>query len=137
MREMEVAMAMINQADVYHLQRRSGPKEIGAAGLVGCFRGKVNEDETAREAIAREIPEETNLKVSPEKLRDIDGFTVESDHQHEPVKVSVRVFEILLPRGQLVIAKEGELVSWTQEEIMANEALLTPATREFFTRYFA
>jgi 8-oxo-dGTP pyrophosphatase MutT (NUDIX family) len=137
MRELSISMAMINQVDLYHLQRRNGSKAIGAAGLVGCFGGKVEDNESAKEAIARELPEETNLTISLADLRQLESFDVESDHQLEPVRVHVKVFEVLLPYGQKVVAKEGELVSWDTEEIKANEAELTPATKEFFKRYFS
>jgi 8-oxo-dGTP pyrophosphatase MutT (NUDIX family) len=135
-RELDIAMAMINQVDVYHLQRRTGSKAIGAAGLVGCFGGKIEANETAAEAVARELPEETNLSVDPNRLKQIENFDVESDNRNEPVKVHVKVFSVFLPLGQEVIAKEGELVSWTMSEIQANEDKLTPATKEFFRRWF-
>jgi 8-oxo-dGTP pyrophosphatase MutT (NUDIX family) len=137
MREVDIAMALITQIDTYHLQDRTGPKEIGAAGLVGCFGGKIKEGETPLEAIARELPEETNITVSPNDLRPMDEFTVDSDHQNEAVKVNVKVFGLLLPYGLKVHAKEGKLVSWQQEDITANEERLTPATKELFRRYFS
>jgi 8-oxo-dGTP pyrophosphatase MutT (NUDIX family) len=136
MREVNIAMALITQLGTYHLQRRTGPKEIGAAGLVGCFGGKIDDGESAKEAIARELPEETNITVEPENLKWLENFSVRSDHQNELVKVNVNVYGVLLPHGFKVSAKEGELVSWKQGEIIANENTLTPATKEFFKRYF-
>ena len=136
MREMDISMAMICQIDSFHLQRRNGPKRIGAAGLVGCFGGKVEQGETPKEVIIREIPEETSISIVSGDTRQIDSFSVESDFQHQPIKINATVFEIILPYGTEVVAKEGELVSWTPKEIKEHESQLTPATREFFSRYF-
>lgn len=137
MREVDIAMALLTQIDVYHLQERTGPKEIGAAGLIGCFGGKINDGETPVKAIARELPEETNISARPEDFQQLDSFSVESDHQNEPVKVNVTVFGLLLPYGFQVEAKEGKLVSWRREDIEAHEEALTPATKKFFKRYLA
>lgn len=135
MRVVNIAMAMIVQNGHYYLQERTGPKEIGASGLVGCFGGKINKGESALQAIIRELPEETNITAKPGDLRQLDKFQVDSDHRHEPVKVNVIVFELILPDGFIVKAKEGELVVWTRAQIQQNENQLTPATKQHFRKY--
>lgn len=136
MRQVNVAMAMIVQNGRYHLQKRTGPKEIGAAGLIGCFGGKINHGESALQAITRELPEETNISVKSEELNQLDEFQVESDHRHEAVQVNVTVFELVLPDEFAVEAKEGELVSWTKQQIQDNQDQLTPATKQHFRKFF-
>ena len=136
MLKMEVAMAMLCQIDKYHLQLRDGDKKIGAVGMIGFFGGKVESGEEPRTTISRELAEETNLKLSAESFRYLDSVLVLSDYKLKPVQVKAKVFEVLLPFGIVVEAKEGQLVTWTQEEILENLNQLTPATNAFFEGYF-
>jgi len=131
-------MAVVNQVDKYHLQLRDGDPIIGAVGKIGCFGGKVDKSEIGNEkqTVARELAEETNLVLKPEDFRYLNTVEVESDHQLEPVLVQAKVYQVLIPYGFEVIAKEGQLVSWTGKEIREHMDELTPATKAFFTGYF-
>lgn len=57
MREVHIAMCLIRQEDHYLLQHRLGDAMIGAAGLIGCFGGKIEDNETPEQAVCRELYE--------------------------------------------------------------------------------
>jgi len=132
MREIEVSMALIWQVDRCHLQRRLPRKELGAAGLVGCFGGQKRAKETPRETLARELKEETTLRYNPDSFHKVGEVSVVSDRDLQPVLVNANVFSVLLPEGTEIEAKEGQLVTWTLEQVVENQSELTPATEACF-----
>jgi 8-oxo-dGTP pyrophosphatase MutT (NUDIX family) len=132
MKQMHVVMALIKQDDEYLLQHRTGPAAIGAAGLIGCFGGKIEESEKTEAALLREISEETTLSPKIEDLEYFDSVNVESDWQGQPIKVKADVFSIAIDASAKIDAKEGQMVKMSLQEAKSRLDDLTPATRELF-----
>ncbi len=132
MRRIDIAMAVIKQEDVFHLQFRNGPKGIGAAGMIGCFGGKIEADETPLQAVAREVAEETNLKPAEADFVHLGQVNVESDNNHAKVKVRGEVFEYRVSPDVAVRALEGSLVSLDWNRIAVELDTMTPGTRACF-----
>lgn len=132
MRELPVAVVAIKKGPDYLMQQRGMEPKIGASGLIGFFGGKI-EEETPRAAARRELEEETSLVLPDEKrLYEIGEVSVRSDYKLEPIKVSMVVFGCDLKENEVVAAREGEIVSMTKQEALANAAKLTPGTRACF-----
>jgi ADP-ribose pyrophosphatase YjhB (NUDIX family) len=136
MRQVNIALGLIKQGDNYLLQFRNGDPKIGAAGLIGCFGGKIADDEKPKKAVWREIKEETSLRPKQSDFNFLGIVKVESDHQLEPVKVHARAYEITTAQDTAIKALEGELITMTKQEILQRKAELTPATRALFEEIF-
>jgi 8-oxo-dGTP pyrophosphatase MutT (NUDIX family) len=134
MKEMHVVMALIKQNGEYLLQHRTGPAAIGAAGLIGCFGGKIEGSEQIEAALLREISEETTLSPTIDDLEYFDTVNVESDWRSAPVKVKADIFSIAIDSSAKVEAKEGQMVKMTLKEAKSRLDELTPATRELFKK---
>lgn len=132
MRQLDIVMAVIKQEDLYHFQFRNGPKQIGAAGMIGCFGGKIEDEETPLQAIMREVAEETNLYPVEEDLRYVGEVNVESDNNLEPVKIHSMIFKYMVDSSVTVEAREGELVSLDSKRIKIELDTMTPSTRACF-----
>lgn len=135
MRELQIVMAVIEQDGLFHLQFRDGPKRIGAAGLIGCFGGKIELGESPLQAICREIGEETNLQATETDFTRLGEVNVVADNNLEPVQIHSEVFRLIVPTGIKVEAKEGALVSLTVSEAKAKLATMTPGTRAVFKQF--
>lgn len=132
MREVHIALGLIQQGDKYLLQLRDGDAKIGAAGLIGCFGGKINEGDEPAVTFCREIFEETTLKPRPSEVKKIGMVKVRSDHNLEPVKVTGHVYHWHAPGTDQPKIKKGQLVIMTKKEALANLNQFTPATRAIF-----
>lgn len=131
MREIELAMTLIEQGDTYLLQLRNTEPEKGAAGLVGCFGGRIEAKETAYEAALRELSEETSL-TSDNALEELGNVKVVSDRDNEPVHVKASVFRLVLDPLIQVEAHDGELVILHHTDVGNSLDKMTPATRKAF-----
>ncbi len=132
MRHLDIALALIEQEGVYFLQLRGANPEIGGAGLIGCFGGKI-EEETPGVAICRELSEETNLEnLSEEDIELIGRVRVHSDHKLEKVSVHAHVFRIVVAGDTDIFAKEGGLVRLTPDEAKEKLDNMTTGTRAVF-----
>src|SRR3989344_125913 len=120
MRQVHVAIGLIQQGDKYLLQLRSGETKIGGAGLIGCFGGKIDKNEDPLDTFCREIFEETSLQPKPYEVKRIGIINVRSDHHLEPVKVTGHVFHWEFRGNKKPRIKEGELVLMTRDEALAN-----------------
>lgn len=132
MRQLEVGIVLIHQGERYLLQLRGDDPAKGAAGLVGCFGGKLKPGETAHAAACREIAEETSLVPTIEELEPIGVIEVISDHRLEEVRVRATLFRLSVKETIEVMAKEGSIVGMKKEEALSNLDHLTPATRACF-----
>lgn len=92
MRQVNIAIGLIQQGDKYLLQLRDGEAKIGGAGLIGCFGGKIDKSEDPLDTFCREVFEELGLKPNPVEVKTLGQIEVESDHNLEPVKVKGHVF---------------------------------------------
>lgn len=134
MEQVEVSIVFIRQGDTYLLQRRPNIDNIGAAGLIGAFGGRVERGESAVEAVSRELSEETSLELSTDNFNYLGIVEVVAYRQHLPMKVTANVFETTLQPDMVVTAKEGDLVRLTRREAKNRSSQLTPATRTAFER---
>ena len=81
MQKLEIVLGLIEQGDEYILQLRdmNDPNAI-TAGLIGCFGGKQQPDETPRAAVARELSEETSLTARPDEWQLLGKVEVSSEY---------------------------------------------------------
>ena len=134
MKQLNVAAIVITRGDNYFMQYRSGDPSIGAAGLIGFFGGKV-ENETTEAAARREIAEETTLNLSSSTTLDkLCEVTVSSDYKNEPITIHMTFFGFELLPGETIQAKEGQMISMTKQEAITQLSRLTPATRAYFEK---
>ena len=129
-KKIEVAVGVIHTPNGYILQRRPSEKSIGAAGLIGCFGGKIKGNETKEAAVIRELAEETYLTYKKGELEYMGHVTVMSDRDNKPVEVKAHAFSGSAMNQ--VACKEGTLVVLTYEQIMSRTNELTPATLAIF-----
>ena len=130
MRELDISIGIISRSGEYLLQRRVSDPQIGAAGKIGAFGGKIETGETAKQALCREISEETSLTLTYSQVRHIASYVIMSDHQLEDVSVNVEAFEVDV--DEEVTAKEGEVVGVPHGKVAEVLDLMTPATRYYF-----
>lgn len=134
MNTLEVSMVIIKRGESFILQRRPVDPNIGASGLIGCFGGKKEQNETDEDAAYRELFEELDIQMDQNsvKLEHIDDLTVESDYQQSIVAVKAAIFKLDTKEDTVLTAKEGELVELTLGEIKQQLKSFSPATREAF-----
>lgn len=135
MREVVIALGLIEQGDNYLLQLRGLNPQIGAAGMIGCFGGKIENDESPKSAVCRELAEETTLIADIENFEEIGLVRVVSDHKLEQVKVLGHGFKISVSPDMLIEAKEGEIISIARSDIPDRLHEMTPGTRAIFEQY--
>ena len=132
MRQMYIALCLIQQNDKYLMQLRNGDPKIGGAGLVGCFGGKLEPGETSHQAAHREMGEETSHQPHIHDLTYVGEVNVESDHMLEPVKVCAHVYKVMLDSAVKLEAAEGKLVQMTLDQVKESFDTLTTGTRACF-----
>lgn len=132
MRQVHIAIGLVQQGDKYLLQLRNGEAKIGGAGLIGCFGGKIAKNEDPLNTFCREIFEETSLQPKPHEVKKPGIVNVESDHQLEPVQVTGHVFHWQLKSSKKPRIREGELIIMTRDEALASLDKLTTGTRAVF-----
>lgn len=127
-----VAMAVIEQGDVYHFQLRNGASMTGALGLIGCFGGQIEQGETPAEALCRELSEESNLSLVQQDLQYLGEVKAIAERKGRLWDIYAKVFHVLLDQDILLIAKEGELATIPKNEVSQVTDRLTPATLATF-----
>lgn len=132
MRQLHIAIGFIQQGDKFLLQLRNGDPKIGGAGLIGCFGGKINENEDPLLTFCREVYEEAALSPKPHEVKKLGIIKVKSDHNLELVEVTGHVFHWRLEDLKLPKIKEGELMVMTRNEAMENLDKFTTGTRAAF-----
>jgi 8-oxo-dGTP pyrophosphatase MutT (NUDIX family) len=135
MREMVIALGLIEQGDHYILQLRGDNPMIGGAGLIGCFGGKLEEGESPVAAVCREIAEETTHISSEDKFTALGKVEVISDHKMENIKILGHAFHLALPDTAEITAKEGELIRLLKSDIAAHLGKMTTGTRACFEQF--
>lgn len=135
MRQMVIALGLIEQGDHFILQLRGDNPMIGGAGLIGCFGGKVEEGETPRAAVCREISEETTHVSGEDQFSTLGSVEVISDHKMETVQIVGHVFHLRLPDTAEIVAKEGQLVRLLKKDIEKYLDKMTAGTRACFEKF--
>jgi 8-oxo-dGTP pyrophosphatase MutT (NUDIX family) len=131
-RQIQVAIGLIQHGENFLLQLRNGDPKIGGAGLIGCFGGKIAEGEDPLTTFCREVFEEAALKPHPSRVKKIGIVHVESDHNLEQVKVTGHVFHWHYKNPKIPKIKEGELVIMSKDQAMASLDKMTTGTRAVF-----
>ncbi|MGH9857980.1 MAG: NUDIX domain-containing protein [Acidobacteriota bacterium] len=134
MRQLNIALCLIEQAGKYLMQLRNGDPKIGGAGLIGCFGGKIEDGESSVQAASREVGEETNHKAGHDQLSYLGEVNVFSDHNLEPVQVRAHVHRLVVDATAKIEAVEGKLVRMTIDEVKENLGKLTTGTRACFEK---
>lgn len=134
MRRIAVAIVFIAREGKYYLQLRGSDPYKGAAGLIGGFGGKIEPGETAVQAAKRELEEETSLRISPQRLKELGDATVISDYQLQPTEVHLTAFLLRLKSSETFVATEGSIVELTKAEAIAKGEAITPGTLACFKK---
>jgi len=132
MRKLQIALVLIEQEGKYLLQLRGSDPKIGGAGLIGCFGGKIEPNETPEQAARRELGEETSFDATSHEFTHLGEVQVHSDHQLEPVHVTAQVYRLLLDEVAKIEAKEGELVHIVADEVKNYLEKMTTGARACF-----
>ncbi len=132
MREIEIAIGLLEQGDRYVLQRRAESLRLGASGLIGCFGGQIEDGEEPENAVVRELAEETNLQTRLRDWESLGELDAISDRDNEPVKIHAHAFRCTLSEKLTLHVVDGEPVFVPQNKVGDYEAQLTPATHTLF-----
>ncbi|MGH7157281.1 MAG: NUDIX domain-containing protein [Candidatus Saccharimonadales bacterium] len=132
MENYRIVMTLIEQGDNYVLQRRDSNPNIGAAGLVGCFGGKIETGEAPKAAAAREVSEETSLKPNPVDLEFVGEVDVVSDRNGQPIQVNSQVFRLTVDPDTKIEATDGQRIIYAKDGAESHLSEMTPATRATF-----
>jgi ADP-ribose pyrophosphatase YjhB (NUDIX family) len=130
-KQLDVAIVLIENQNSYLLQYRD-ESTVGGRGKIGCFGGKIAQDESPQQAAAREVNEETDLKISTKDIKHLADFSVTSDWQNMDVLVRVKAYWHMTDK-QVFTAREGKLVKIDKKIIYQRLDELTPATRQLFS----
>jgi ADP-ribose pyrophosphatase YjhB (NUDIX family) len=145
MKEVDVAVAFIQEVEKYYFQHRDGSEQSGAIGLTGLFGGKLKPGESFEQAIYREVVlEEAEIYPPPaqEDFKQVDRFSVEDTEKvlkvfNRKVLINVRVHQLLLTPGSRVVAKEGTLVQLQGVgEVKQADEGLSPVAKKAARRRF-
>lgn len=135
MRELSVSIGVIRQQGEYVLQRRGDDPRIGAAGLIGAFGGKIESGEAPHDAVVRELSEETTLEDEDMTVRRVASYDVVSDNKLEEVIGHIEAFLVAVDASVAIRALEGTIVRLRDDQVEAQLAQMTPATRYYFEHY--
>lgn len=127
-------MTVIEQEDTYILQLRDNIVAKGGAGLIGCFGGQIEANETPRAAAVRELGEETTLQLKSNTLQALGTVMVVSDRDNQPVRVHADIFHVEVDSSVSIQAKEGRLVYLEKGEVAQRLRDMTTGTRAAFTQ---
>ncbi len=135
MQKILVAMAVIKQGDLYHLQLRNHKTSSGVSNMIGCFGGRIEEDETPLSAVCREVSEETSLKPKTEDFTFRGEVNVKSEYHGDLVVMNGFIYSLEIHSEDKIVSKEGELVSLNITEAAECITNMTPGTRAAFKQY--
>ncbi|HSX53509.1 MAG TPA: NUDIX domain-containing protein [Patescibacteria group bacterium] len=135
MLELKIAITLIEQGNNFVLQQRDNAKHKGAAGMIGCFGGQLEGQETSQEAALRELTEETSLKPNIDELERIGKLEVNSDKDEATVRVKVDAFRLMVDDNVRIEAVDGSLVVLPTEQAASYVPQMTPATQALFKEF--
>lgn len=113
----------------YLFQQRDHTIGISNPGVISSFGGSIDEGEGPKQAIARELWEELELRVDHSDLRFLGYF-----EKHEAGGKIVQSFYFLIgPVARPITCNEGSAVSLSYEEYFAQKDF-APVTGEMLNR---
>ena len=105
----EVAKALIKKEKGYLLLKRSSNSKF-FPNLWDFPGGKIKPGEEAKEAVIREVNEETSLKIVPgEKIGDYD-------YVERGVSIHFQIFQVSSFRGNMKLSKDHGAAIWVLEK---------------------
>ena len=111
MNPINVVAAIIRKDDLYLLAKRNKDKYLG---LKWEFPGgKVEDNETFKEALSREILEELNVNV------DIHNKIAEESYQDDQINIVLHYFLCSLSNDDISLS-EHEAIEWVKKEEFSN-----------------
>lgn len=129
-------MADIVQGHTHFLQRRNHDPSKAAANLVGFFGGQLEQGESYRQAVSRELQEETSLTAHVTDFTYVGKFIVDMEHNDEKLIISGKCYKLELASDYSVEAREGELVKISSENLIARLHEMSPATADVVNKYY-
>lgn len=119
------AAVLIGTCGRYLLQRRDDIPNILFPGMIGLFGGHIEGEESAHEAVRREVAEETGYEAPQQDYMSLMTCVV-------PLPDGSRLDETLflldgVPTNQLIIT-EGTLLPISEEQLDNHLSEMTPAT---------
>ena len=126
-RIIEVVGAIIRDGDRYLVGQRAANKAQG--GLWEFMGGKIEQDETPEQALARECSEELNLEIEDERI--VDSVV----HEYPEKTIRLTLIECKPKSGSVPKALEHQQIRWvTRAEMDAID--FAPADRELIQKQF-
>ncbi len=122
--------AVIFKDDKVLLVRRKNPPAQGEWAIPG---GKVKWGETLRQALKREIMEETNLDIEPVRLLKV--VEVLPDEIQSTFHYVILDYMATIKGGQLMPGDDALAVGWFGKEDL-KQILTTPSTRKLLQQEF-
>jgi 8-oxo-dGTP diphosphatase len=113
-KEIHVAVAVITRNGRILIARR--PDHAHQGGLLEFPGGKVETGETVRQALVREIVEETGLRLTESALEPVIGI----HHDYGDKRVFLDVWQATNPQGEPE-GREGQPLSWMLPEAMRDD----------------
>lgn len=103
---------IVQRGDQFLLIRRKYPPFEGELALPGGF---VEEHETAEEAACRELREETNVTVSPDKLRLVGVFSAPKRDPRGRV-ISIAFHAVVPPSTFAIAGDDADRTVWLSKD---------------------
>lgn len=119
----EVAVAVLHAQNRYWVQRRAGTGHLD--GLWEFPGGKIETNESPREALQRELLEELGLEIEPQAAQRIDSIT----HTYSERTVRIHFFQIEFRTGQPAIDRPGRWVTVSELRELPTPAANQPILR--------
>jgi 8-oxo-dGTP diphosphatase len=111
--EIHVAVGVVFRDGKVLIARR--PDHVHQGGLLEFPGGKVEADETVRQALVREIREETGLRINPDLLEPVIGVR----HDYGDKRVFLDVWEASSAEGDPE-GREGQEIQWLDVQDLAD-----------------
>lgn len=120
----EVAKSLIEKNNKYLLIKRSSSSEF-FPGLWDFPGGKIKSGEDIKEALIREVKEETSLKITPnEKVGDFN-------YTENNTPIHFQIFSVKSFFGDVKLSQDHSEFVWVSKENLAKYDL-TPIVKLFF-----
>lgn len=132
MKEISVVKALPLDADRYYLYTAMPKRLIRPLGSLGLFSAEFVAEQDPRQVIADVVSKTTGVTFGPGQLRHAESFSVQQDETVQKLSF----YNLTLPLGFSLEAKQGQVICRSQAEIVNNIEELDLVSQEFFRRIF-